>query len=250
MAVWMVVNCKNGVSSYELHRDLKVTQKTAWFMLGRIRLALKNSSFAKLGGCDGGPVEIDETYVGGNSLKMHKSRRLKLTKKRNEVANWKVEQRYPGKTAVQGMLDRKQGKVMATVVPNVKRATLQAEIMKHVHHGSTIYSDQATSYHNLKETFVHETVNHLDEYVRGQVHTNGMENFWSLLKRGLHGTYICVEPFHLFRYVDEQVFRYNNRATKDNPLDDSDRFMLALSQVAGKRLTYAELTGKVGETAF
>jgi transposase-like protein len=249
MAVWMVVNCKNGVSSYEISRDLKVTQKTAWFMLGRIRLALQNNSFVKMGGSDGGAVEVDETYVGGKSTKMHKSRRLKIQNLRNMTPNWLATERYPGKTAVHGILDRAQGKVRVTVVPNVKRATLQGEIEKNVHPGSIIYSDKAVTYHRLDEQYIHETVDHLKEYVRGQVHTNGMENFWSLLKRGLGGTYVCVEPFHLFRYVDEQVFRYNNRATKDNPLDDSDRFMLALSQVAGKRLTYAELTGKVGETA-
>ena len=101
----------------------------------------------------------------------------------------------------------------------------------------------------MEKRFVHEMVNHMDEYVRGRVHTNGLENFWSLLKRGLKGTYVAVEPFHLSRYLDEQVFRYNNRATKDNPLNDGDRFHLALSQIVGKRLTFAEVTGKVGETA-
>ena len=98
--------------------------------------------------------------------------------------------------------------------------------------------------------YVHDTVNHIETYVNGQVHTNGIENFWSLLKRTLKGTYVAVEPFHLDRYVDEQVFRFNNRATKDNPLEDSDRFILALSQIVGKRLTFAEATGKVGETKF
>jgi hypothetical protein len=103
-------------------------------------------------------------------------------------------------------------------------------------------------YSGLADEFVHETVNHLQEYVRGEVHTRGIENFWSLLKRSLSGTYVAVEPFHLERYVGEQVFRFNNRATKDNPLTDADRFALAVSQISGKRLTYAELTGKVGET--
>jgi len=128
----------------------------------------------------------------------------------------------------------------------VKRETLQNEILNQIESGATIYTDRYTGYDNLAEKeFVHETVNHLDEYVRGQVHTQGIENFWSLLKRGLKGTYVAVEPFHLDRYVDEQLFRYNNRATKDNPLNDSDRFLIALSQVAGKRLTYAEVTGKL-----
>src|SRR5208283_5631585 len=102
----------------------------------------------------------------------------------------------------------------------------------------------------LQRRFIHDFVNKTEAYVRGRVHVNGMENFWSLFKRSLRGTYVAVEPFHLDRYVDEQVFRYNNRATKDNPLNDADRFMLAISQIAGKRLTYAEVTGKVGTTPF
>ena len=132
----------------------------------------------------------------------------------------------------------------ATVVPNTKRETLQTEILNNVRYGSPLYTDEAVSYDSLKQKYIHEVVNHAETYVRGQVHTNGLENFWSLLKRNLKGTYVCVEPFHLERYVDEQVFRYNNRATPDNPLNDSDRFLLALSQIANKRLTYAELTGK------
>jgi hypothetical protein len=119
-----------------------------------------------------------------------------------------------------------------------------------VRYGTKVYSDDAVGYDKLKEKYIHETVNHAEEYVRGQVHTNGLENFWSLLKRNLKGTYVAVEPFHLERYVDEQVFRFNNRATKDNPLNDSDRFLLALSQVAGKRLTFAELTGKDSASPF
>jgi transposase-like protein len=158
--------------------------------------------------------------------------------------------KLPGKTAVFGMLDREQRKIRAMVVPNVRRDTLQAKILNNVKYGSSIYSDDAVAYDALKEKFVHEVVNHAEEYVRGQVHTNGLENFWSLLKRNLKGTYVAVEPFHLERYVDEQVFRYNYRATKDNPLTDSDRFLLALSQVSGKRLTFAELTGKSEEIPF
>src|SRR6202043_2579763 len=133
-------------------------------------------------------------------------------------------------------------------MPNVKRETLQDEILKNVSHGTPVFTDRAVPYDKLSENYVHEVVNHVQRYVDGRIHTNGLENFWSLLKRSLKGTYVCVEPFHLERYVDEQVFRYNNRATKDNPLNDSDRFVLALSQIAGKRLTYKELTGKVQET--
>ena len=112
--------------------------------------------------------------------------------------------------------------------------------------GAAIYSDELQSYEGLSVDYDHAVINHAVEYVNGNIHTNGMENFWSLLKRGLHGTYVSVEPFHLFRYIDEQAFRYNNR--KD--MNDADRFSLAVSQIVGKRLTYAVVTGKVGETAF
>jgi transposase-like protein len=155
-----------------------------------------------------------------------------------------------GKAIVMGMLDRDARKVRAQVVPNVKRGTLQDAILNGIEKGSTVYTDGWVGYETLDaQDYIHETVTHIDEYVRGHVHTQGIDNFWSLLKRGLKGTYVAVEPFHLDRYVDEQVFLYNNRATKDNPLNDADRFVLAVSQIAGKRLTYAELTGKVEETS-
>lgn len=238
-AVWMISNCKNGVSSYELARHLGVTQKSAWFMLHRIREAMRTGTFLKMG-ASGSPVEMDETFIGGKPKNMHADKRLKM--KQGLRANPKM--------AVFGMLDRETRHVRAKVVPDVRRDTLQAEILKHVSEKATIYTDGSSSYDTLRtQQFVHETVTHIQEYVRGQVHTNGIENFWSLLKRSLNGTYVAVEPFHLSRYVDEQAFRYNNRSTKDNPLDDTDRFMLAVSQIAGKRLTYAELTGKVGETS-
>jgi transposase-like protein len=245
-ATWMVVNCKNGISSHELHRALGVTQKSAWFMLHRIRVALAGGTWEKLGGEGGGkPVEVDETFVGGDPRKMHKDRRLELVRKRNEIANWLATEKYTNKIPVMGMLDRESRKVRAKVVPNVRRETLQNEILDHIQGGSEIYTDASSSYLGLKaQKYIHETVNHVEEYVRGQVHTQGIENFWSLLKRTLRGTYVSTEPFHLDRYIAEQVFRYNNRATKDNPLDDADRFMLAVSQIYGKRLTYKELTGK------
>jgi transposase-like protein len=241
-ALWMLVSCKNGISSYEISRDLAVSQKTAWFMLHRLRLALKTESFAyKIGGKDSGGVEIDETFVGGKFKNMHKARRQRLSNLGGHQG--------ASKTVVQGILDRDQRKVRAKVVPNIKRETLQTEVLNNVKYGSKVYSDNAVSYDGLKEKYIHEVVDHAEEYVRGQVHTNGLENFWSLLKRNLKGTYVAVEPFHLERYVDEQVFRFNNRATKDNPLQDSDRFLLALSQISGKRLTFAELTGKTGSEA-
>jgi transposase-like protein len=245
-AMWLLVNCKNGISSYEISRDLGVTQKTAWFMLQRLRLVLKAMNMdTKLGGPDGGEVEVDESFVGGKLRNMHKNKIRDLQLARVDRHKHEYQTRYPNKTAVLGMLDRDTRQVRAKVVPDVKRETLQKEILNNVHHGSAVYTDQAVAYDKLKQNFIHDTVNHVDAYVKGRVHTNGLENFWSLMKRNLAGTYVAVEPFHLDRYLDEQMFRFNNRATKDNPLDDADRFLLALSQVANRRLTYAELTGKL-----
>ena len=240
-AVWMIANCKNGISSYELGKNLGIRQNSAWFMLHRIREAMKGGSFmVKMGGPKGGPVEVDEAFIGPNPRKMHRARRLKL-----------MSAEYAGsKAIVMGMLDRESRQVRAKVVPNVRREVLQNEILNQIEGGSTVYTDGSQSYDNLAaREYIHETVNHIQEYVRGQVHTQGIDNFWSLLKRGLRGTYVAVEPYHLDAYVTEQVFRYNNRATRDNPLNDADRFALVMSQVGGKRLTYKELTGKTGPTS-
>jgi transposase-like protein len=232
-AVWMICGAKNGVSSYEIHRALGVTQKTAWFMLHRIREAMKSGSVMKLGGGDKGPVEVDETFVGPRFKNIHKRRRIGM------------ELRGPGKgkAAVMGMLDRETRQVRAKVVPSVSREILQNEILKGIESGSHVYTDGWSGYDGMTD-YVHKIVDHVQEYVRGEVHTQGIENFWSLLKRGLKGTYVAVEPFHLDRYVTEQVFRFNNRATKDNPLNDADRFALAMAQISGRRLTYTQLTGQ------
>ncbi len=208
-------------------------------MLQRLRLAMRNESLLKLGDNKGGSgVEVDETYIGGKVKNMHRDRASRFAAESGHRGG------ATGKAIVQGMLDRDLRQVRALVVPNIKRETLQTEVLANVRYGSRVFTDEAVAYDKLHWRFVHDVVNHMDEYVRGQVHTNGIENFWSLLKRSLRGTYVAVEPFHLQRYIDEQVFRFNNRATKENPLNDADRFLAALAQVAGKRLTWKELTGK------
>src|SRR6266849_1983931 len=246
-AVWLVVSCKNGISSYELHRALGVTQKSAWFMLHRIRLAVQSGSFRKLGG-PGSEIEADESFVGGKARNMSAKRRAQFKAARETSMG---DAALVNKTAVWGVLDREQRKVRATVVPKVNRASLQTAVLDQVAPGSKIYTDEAKVYRSLPKEYTHEFVNHVERYVNGQVHTNGLENFWSLLKRGLNGTYVAVEPFHLHRYLDEQMFRYNNRKDESGrKLTDAERFTLALSQIAGKRLTFAEVTGKVDETPF
>lgn len=241
-AVWLIVNCKNGISSYEIHRDLGVTQKSAWFMAHRIRLALQGNGIVKLGGPNS-TVEVDETFIGGKARNMHDKVRRRRHVKGSEA-----------KAMVMGAIER-GGKVYAKVVPNRQKETIKNVIFPVIEKGTSVHTDEFSAYvYATKDTaFEHKVINHLAKYVDGNVHTNGIENFWSLLKRGLGGTYVAVEPFHLFRYVDEQAFRFNNRATKDNPLNDADRFTLAMSQIVGKRLTYQELTGKTdaaGSPAF
>ncbi len=234
-ATWMLTNCKNGVSSYEIARDLKVTQKTAWFMLHRIRLALQDDFFgSKLGG-NGGEVEVDETFIGGKARNMHKAKKVGKGYRHRGIIN---------KTVVMGMLER-GGKVTTRVIKERSVDTLQDAVRSTVEDGASVYTDEWKAYWGLNDQYVHQIINHAEKYVDGRVHTNGLENFWSLLKRGLGGTYVSVEPFHLFRYLDEQMFRFNNR--KD--LNDGDRFSLAISQIVGKRLTFAQLTGKVGAAA-
>ncbi len=224
-AIWMLTNCKNGISSYEVARDLKVTQKTAWFMMHRIRLALQDDSFGRLGG----EVEADETFIGGKARNMH------LAQRKRRITGTGVKD----KTAVMGFLER-GGQVRAAVVPNRRKHALQAEVNKHVEAGAALYTDALESYSGLEARYAHQVIDHAAAYVDGRIHTNGLENFWSLLKRGINGTYVSVEPFHLFRYLDEQSFRYNNR----KELDDGGRFDRAVSRIMGKRLTWDKLTGK------
>jgi transposase-like protein len=228
-AFWMLCNCKNGVSSCEVARALGITQKSAWFMLHRVRKAMGDDSEEKIGGT--GPVEIDETFVGGKVKNMHRSKRPKNVHL----------QGGNGKAVVLGMLER-GGRVRTQVIENRLKKTIDPAVTANVAEGSHIITDEFSVYPRLTVEYIHEVINHAEAYVRDHVHTNGIENFWSLLKRGLGGTYISVEPFHLDRYVTEQVFRYNNRKNKN----DKARFELAMRNVFGKRLTYAELTGGAG----
>jgi transposase-like protein len=224
-AIWLIVNAKNGTSSHEMGRSLGITQKSAWFLLHRIRLAMQEGHLEKFAG----ETEVDETFIGGKARNMHKGKR-------------KVKGTGPiGKAAVMGLLERHgegKSRVRVTVVPSRRKPTLQAEVRKHVEPGATVYTDALASYEGMDD-YTHKVVDHAECYVKDKViHTNGLENFWSLLKRSIRGTYVNVQPFHLFRYLDEQAFRFNNR--KDN---DAGRFIEAVAAVAGRRLTYQQLIG-------
>ena len=230
-AMWMLVNCKNGVSSYEMARDLGVTQKTAWFMMHRLRRAIHTKSFNRFGG----NVEVDETFIGGKARNMHaaKRKRLGISQSRSMI----------GKVAVMGLLERHGpdgSQVRLEVIENRKKHQLEQTIGAHVEAGATLYTDALRSYDRMgARGYIHNVIDHAEAYVDGEVHTNGLENFWSLLKRAIKGTYVSVEPFHLFRYLDEQVYRFNSRKGTD-----SSRFVAAAASVFGKRLTYDELRGK------
>jgi transposase-like protein len=229
-ALWLLTNCKNGISSYELARALVVTQKTAWFMLSRLRLALHSETDGKFGG----EVEADETYIGGKARNMHAGKRARLNVKRGRS--------IAGKVAVMALLDRhgKSGtsQVRTEVLSSLKRGHVQGHVRHHVETGATLHTDSYASYTGLNGEYAHNVIDHAETYVNGNIHTNGCENFWSLLKRAIKGTYVSIEPFHLFRYLDEQAFRFNDRAG-----DDADRFAAALKGIIGKRLTYLALTG-------
>ena len=233
VAVWMIVNCKNGISSYEIHREIGVTQKTAWFMGHRIRAAIHAGSFERMLGDDGNEVEVDETFIGGKARNMH-----------SDVRARRITGRGPtDKTIVLGMLER-GGVVTTQVVCDRKKRTLQREVRSTVAAGSALYSDDLASYEGLQRDYAHQTVNHAITYVEGRVHTNGMENFWALLKRCINGTWVSVEPFHLHRYLDEQAYRYNQRK-----LSNGERFFNAVCGIFGKRLTYDRLRGRATRTA-
>lgn len=225
VAVWCVANCKNGISSYELARAIGVTQKTAWFMLHRIRLAMETETFKM-----DGPAEADTTYVGRKAENMHAKRRAKVILGRGAA----------GKKPVHGVLKRTDengpSQVQAAVIGGESSVALLEQVRRRVRYGAKVYTDEAPAYGPLCLTHVHQAIDHSKGYVSGAVHVNGLENFWSLLKRTLGGTYVAVAPYHLCRYVAEQVFRFNNRKTTDG-----GRFETVMRGIVGKRLTYRVL---------
>ena len=229
IAIWALANCKNGISSYELHRATGITQKSAWFVLHRIRLAMKVGSIEKMSG----HVESDESFIGGLAKNMHKHKREKAIKGTGGS----------GKSIVMSIIKRKTrkspSKVRATVVPDASRDVLQPIIRENVKRGANLYTDAWAAYRGLASEYNHQVVDHVVEYVRDAVHTNSCENYFSLLKRTIKGTYVSVDPTHLGRYLDEQSFRFNERDGVD-----ADRFRIVLSSVMGKRITYKQLTGK------
>lgn len=225
VAMWLIVNCKNGISSCEVARDLGITQKSAWFMVHRLRLALQDKDGGKLGG----EVEVDETFIGGLSRNMH------ISKRRAKIMGTGGRD----KVAVLGILKRR-GNVRTAVVPDVTRQTLRGKVLDNVSAGSQVFTDAWVAYTGLGSEYVHNVIDHAKAYAVENVHTNGLENYWSLLKRGIRGTYVSVEPFHLFRYLDEQAFRFNNR----EDMTDPERFEEAMKQVGGRRVTWEALTGK------
>ncbi len=233
-AFWLIANCKNGISSYELAKDIGITQKSAWFMLHRIRLAMQDGSIEKFSG----KVEADETFIGGKARNMHGDKKAK-------TKSLQKGRGYVGKVAVMGLLERnspeRASRIKLRVVRNTRRAGLHKHIKSEVAAGSEIFTDALPSYRGLEQEYIHKVIDHAECYAKGHVHTNGLENFWSLLKRGIEGTYVSVEPFHLFRYLDEQAFRFNER--KDN---DAGRFVKVVAGVIGRNLRYAKLIGSSG----
>jgi len=226
-AFWLIASNRNGISSHELARALNVTQKTAWFMLHRIREAMQGDASEPLSGT----VEADETYVGGK-WENKSLRARKALGRKGHVRE--------AKTAVFGIVERK-GRVRAWSVPDTTAKTLSPKLRASIDQDATVYTDSANVYIHINEYFLtHSSVNHrLHEYVRGNVHTNNIECFWAVLKRTIGGTYTHVHPRHLDRYLAEQVFRFDERKNDDGP-----RFTKATKGADGKRLTYKALIAK------
>jgi transposase-like protein len=237
LAMWMVANCKNGVSSYEVARAIGVTQKSAWFMLHRIRLAMQDG---ETGGKLNGTVEVDETYIGGKTRNRAKSTSSTPGRPGRKAGRGGT---FHGKTLVMGLLERATStstkRVRTTVIPHIKKNIIGPAVRERVEPGAALMTDALASYRHLGDSYEHKFVDHATSYVDGNVHTNGIENFWCLLKRTIKGTYVSVEPFHLFRYLDEQAHRFNRCKWTD-----AERFEDALKTIVGRRLTYAALTAQ------
>lgn len=226
-AMWLLTAGKKSRSSHQLAKDLGVTQRTAWFMAHRIRLAMETDSFnAPLSG----EVEADETMMGGSDKNKHAHLRR---------GPWGP---MLGKTAVMGLLERHgegASQVRAKAIPSRRKRVIQAEIRQHVAPGSTVITDALASYHEMHRDYIHEVIDHSEAYVEGRVHTNGIENFWSLFKRVIYGTHHSVQPFHLDRYLAENVRKFNTRKHADDV-----RFANTVDRAIGRRVTWKELTGK------
>jgi transposase-like protein len=231
VGMWLIVSAKNGISSYELHRALGITQKSAWFLGHRIRFALQNGSLVSMG--NGVVCEVDETFIGGKARNMHFGKRQ--VKGTGPIAM----------TPVMGLLERgtakRHSRVKVAVVATRRKAELQGHVRKYVLKGAEVCTDALASYNGLADNYTHSVIDHAERYVDGHIHTNGLENFWSLLKRCIKGTHVSIEPFHLFRYLDEESFRFNERKDKRG---DQGRFLTGMQGIAGRRLTYNRLTGK------
>lgn len=246
VAIWLEINAKNSISSYELHRALGITQKSAWFMLHRVRLGLQTGSFGKMGGDGSAGVEADETFIGGASRFMHRSKRagLRGTGPMDKAAVMGVLERNVVENVDGKKKVKRHSKVVASVIRRTDKETLHAVIHKTVEKGSELYTDQAKGYCGLSEEYLHGIIDHAQKYVDGKIHTNGLENFWSLFKRAIKGSHVSVEPFHLQAYLDSEIFRFNNRELKD-----AGRFAAAVPGVVGKRITYKQLIGDINAEA-
>lgn len=223
-AIWLIANAKNGISSYEVARAMGVTQKTAWFLLHRVRLAMETGTFEKLSGT----IEADETYIGG------------LEKNEHETKKQHAGRRTVGKAVGMGLLERhsdnQSSQVRTKHIPNTRRETIQPEVRANMEPGSNLYTDTHAAYEGLEDEYIHEAVNHLEAYVRGMVYTNGLENYWGLFKRCFHGTWTHLSDEHLHRYLSEQRFRFN-----DLNGEDGDRFVTTAGRIQGRQLTYKQL---------